>query len=134
LPTQLFVIHANLIRDQMADDIERRAKVPYPQEWLGPVYAFFMAFTAIFGSYVAELFPTRVRTTGSSFCFNIGRGVAAFAPFVLGWIAKDYGLATGIALCAGFYFLAALTITVTPRVARPADERRARSSRLVTDQ
>jgi len=38
-PTQLFVIHANLIRDQMADDIERGAKVPYPQEWLGPFYA-----------------------------------------------------------------------------------------------
>jgi hypothetical protein len=39
LPTQLFVIHANLIRDQMADDIERGAKVPYPREWLGRVYA-----------------------------------------------------------------------------------------------
>lgn len=38
LPTQLFVIHANLIRDQMADDIERGAKVPYPREWLGRVY------------------------------------------------------------------------------------------------
>ncbi len=33
------MIHANLIRDQMADDIERGAKVPYPQVWLGPVYA-----------------------------------------------------------------------------------------------
>jgi predicted MFS family arabinose efflux permease len=87
--------------------------------WLGPVYAFFMAFTGLFGSYVAELFPTQVRTTGSSFCFNVGRGVSAFAPFVLGWIAQDYGLATGISLCAGFYLLAALTITVAPRVERP---------------
>jgi predicted MFS family arabinose efflux permease len=87
--------------------------------WLGPVYAFFMAFTGLFGSYVAELFPTEVRTTGSSFCFNVGRGVSAFAPFVLGWISKDYGLETGISLCAGFYLLAALTITVAPRVERP---------------
>ena len=39
LPTQLFVIHANLIRDQMADDLERGAKVPYPPEWLGRVHA-----------------------------------------------------------------------------------------------
>ena len=38
LPTQLFVIHANLIRDQMADDLERGAKVPYPREWLGRVH------------------------------------------------------------------------------------------------
>jgi predicted MFS family arabinose efflux permease len=83
--------------------------------WLGPVYAFFMAFAGLFGSYVTELFPTPVRTTGSSFCFNVGRGVSAFAPFVLGWIAKDYGLATGISLCAGFYLLAALTISVIPQ-------------------
>ncbi|MFZ3374954.1 MAG: hypothetical protein WA183_05325 [Chthoniobacterales bacterium] len=38
LPTQLFVIHANLIRDQMADDLECGAKVPYPLEWLGHVH------------------------------------------------------------------------------------------------
>jgi hypothetical protein len=37
LPTTLFVIHANLIRDQMADDLTRGAKVPYPREWLGHV-------------------------------------------------------------------------------------------------
>jgi hypothetical protein len=34
LPTQLFVIHANLIRDQMTDDLNDGAKVPYPQDWL----------------------------------------------------------------------------------------------------
>ena len=39
LPTTLFVIHANLIRDQMADDLEHNAKVPYPREWLGRVHA-----------------------------------------------------------------------------------------------
>jgi hypothetical protein len=38
-PAALFVIHANLIRDQMADDLERGAKVPYPREWLGRVQA-----------------------------------------------------------------------------------------------
>jgi hypothetical protein len=39
LPTQLFVIHANLIRDQMADDLKRGAKGPYPREWLERVQA-----------------------------------------------------------------------------------------------
>jgi hypothetical protein len=39
LPTQLFVIHANLIRDQMADDLKRNAEMPYPREWLGRVHA-----------------------------------------------------------------------------------------------
>jgi hypothetical protein len=34
LPTTLFVVHADLIRDQMAEDLERRANVPYSREWL----------------------------------------------------------------------------------------------------
>lgn len=32
LPTTLFVNHADLIRDQMADDLERGAESPYPRE------------------------------------------------------------------------------------------------------
>jgi hypothetical protein len=38
LPATLFVIHADLIRDQMADDIRRGASVPYPREWLERVH------------------------------------------------------------------------------------------------
>ena len=34
----LFVIHANLIRDQIRDDLESGAKVPYPREWLSRVH------------------------------------------------------------------------------------------------
>jgi hypothetical protein len=34
LPTTLFVVHADLIRDQMADDVEHRASVPYARDWL----------------------------------------------------------------------------------------------------
>ena len=37
LPTTLFFVHANLIRDQMGDDLRRGAKVPYPRAWLGGV-------------------------------------------------------------------------------------------------
>lgn len=39
LPTTLFVIHANLIRDQMSEDIQRGANVPYPREWLARIHA-----------------------------------------------------------------------------------------------
>jgi hypothetical protein len=38
LPATLFVVHADLIRDQMADDLRRRANVPYPREWLERVH------------------------------------------------------------------------------------------------
>jgi len=39
LPTTLFVIHADLIRDQMAEDLERNARLPYSLEWLRRVQA-----------------------------------------------------------------------------------------------
>lgn len=38
LPITLFVDHADLIHDQMADDLERGAAIPYPREWLQRVH------------------------------------------------------------------------------------------------
>ncbi|MCB1209680.1 MAG: MFS transporter [Verrucomicrobiales bacterium] len=37
-----------------------------------------------FAIYLPELFPTRLRSTGTSFCYNVGRFVAATGPFTLG--------------------------------------------------
>lgn len=42
---------------------------------------------SVFGGYAIyfpELFPTRLRSTGTSFCYNVGRFVAALGPFTLG--------------------------------------------------
>jgi MFS family permease len=55
---------------------------------------FFIGLTVfgIFGSfsyYLPELFPTRLRTTGSGFCYNIGRIVAAVGPFLVGSISAS---------------------------------------------
>jgi MFS family permease len=41
----------------------------------------------VFAFYLPELFPTRVRASGSGFCYNIGRIVAAPGPFIVGAIA-----------------------------------------------
>ena len=46
----------------------------------------------VFGSftyYLPELFPTRLRGTGSGFCYNIGRVAAAAGPFIVGSIARS---------------------------------------------
>lgn len=83
---------------------------------MGPVYAFFTAFVGLMGSYFPELFPTRVRTLGAGFCFNIGRGVSAFAPFAMGFIAQSYGLVTGIMICAVFFCLAGLMMFALPDI------------------
>ena len=50
-----------------------------------PLAGFFQL--SLFGGYAIyfpELFPTRLRSTGTSFCYNVGRFVAAAGPFTLG--------------------------------------------------
>jgi len=42
-----------------------------------------------FSFYFPELFPTRLRGTGSGFCFNTGRYLAAAGPFVMGRALGD---------------------------------------------
>jgi MFS family permease len=53
--------------------------------WMIPMMGF--AQLALFGGYaiyLPELFPTRLRSTGTSFCYNVGRLVAAAGPLTLG--------------------------------------------------
>jgi MFS family permease len=47
------------------------------------VFGVFGAFTY----YLPELYPTRLRGTGAGFCYNSGRLIAAFGPFIVGSIA-----------------------------------------------
>jgi MFS family permease len=47
------------------------------------VFGVFGAFTY----YLPELFPTRLRATGSGFCYNVGRVIAAAGPILVGSIA-----------------------------------------------
>ncbi len=42
-----------------------------------------------FSIYFPELFPTRLRSTGTSFCYNVGRYLAAFGPLTLGYLTKQ---------------------------------------------
>jgi MFS family permease len=43
-----------------------------------------LALFAGFAIYLPELFPMSLRSTGTSFCYNVGRFVAATGPFTLG--------------------------------------------------
>jgi MFS family permease len=57
--------------------------------WMVPLMGFCQL--AAFGGYAIyfpELFPTRLRSTGTSFCYNVGRLVAAVGPTVLGLLTS----------------------------------------------
>ncbi|NWE77783.1 MFS transporter [Pseudomonas yamanorum] len=83
--------------------------------WLGPIYAFFIAFAGLFGSLFSQIYPTRVRTLGAGFCFNAGRGLAAFGPVLLSGIASHYSLAAGLMVCASFFVVSAIFVMMLPR-------------------
>jgi hypothetical protein len=42
-----------------------------------------------FAIYLPELFPLRLRSTGTSFCYNVGRFIAASGPFTLGILQAE---------------------------------------------
>jgi len=58
--------------------------------WMIPIMGFCQL--ALFGGYaiyLPELFPTRLRSTGTSFCYNVGRLFAAAGPFALGLLSSE---------------------------------------------
>jgi MFS family permease len=57
--------------------------------WMVPLMGFCQL--SLFGGYAIyfpELFPTRLRSTGTSFCYNVGRFVAALGPSALGLLTS----------------------------------------------
>ncbi len=57
--------------------------------WMIPLMGFCQL--SLFGGYaiyLPELFPTRLRSTGTSFCYNVGRFVAALGPLSLGLLTS----------------------------------------------
>ncbi len=57
-----------------------------------PVFGFLtVGMHAGYAIYFPELFPTRVRGTGTGFCFNAGRIIAAPILFLVGLLQSKYG-------------------------------------------
>lgn len=78
---------------------------------LGPFVAFFgSGYFSGFGAVLAELFPTDIRATGQGFCYNFGRGVAATAPTVVGFLATSMGLGAAFGFLAIAFALAAILV------------------------
>jgi hypothetical protein len=60
--------------------------------WMLPVMGFGqLSVFAVYAVYLPELFPMSLRSTGTSFCYNVGRLVAAAAPFSIGQVTRRLG-------------------------------------------
>jgi MFS family permease len=79
-----------------------------------PVYGFFtLGIHAGYAIYFPELFPNHLRSTGTGFCFNGGRLVAASMLLFSGWLKARPGmeLHTAITILSSV-FLIGIVITL----------------------
>ena len=82
-----------------------------------PVFGFFtLGMHAGYAVYFPELFPTRVRSTGTGLCFNVARIVAAPVLFASGWLQRDAGMTLrgSASLLSLLFILGAAVIAAGP--------------------
>jgi MFS family permease len=91
------------------------AETPFWLLVLGPFVAFFgTGFFSGFGAIASELFPTEIRATAMGLSYNLGRGLSAAAPAIVGLLATRFGLGSAFLLQAAAFFVAALLALTLP--------------------
>jgi MFS family permease len=67
------------------------------------------------GAFFTELFPTSLRGSGQGFAYNLGRGVGALFPALVGYFSAHMPLGKAIAVFAVFaYMLMSLSVLLLP--------------------
>jgi len=82
-----------------------------------PIFGFLtLGMHAGYAIYFPELYPTRLRGTGTGFCFNGARLLAAPVLFISGWMQRDWGFTLdGAASLLSFLFIfGALVLVLAP--------------------
>jgi MFS family permease len=82
-----------------------------------PIFGFLtLGMHAGYAVYFPELFPTRLRSTGGGFCFNVGRILAAPILLLSGWMRKDWGVSlnNAAALLSLLFLLGVLLLLLAP--------------------
>ncbi|MGE5645595.1 MAG: MFS transporter [Acidobacteriota bacterium] len=68
-----------------------------------------------FPVYLPELYPTRIRATGSGFCFNAGRVLAASGPFLTGYLIVHLGTFARAASSIAVIYLCGMLVLLFAR-------------------
>ena len=99
------------------------ARSPLVLMLLGPILGFVgYGYFSMFGSFLAELFPTAVRATGQGLTYNLGRGMGALAPYTIGFVATmpNVGIGSALALTSAFFLAGAMLILFFPDTSKKA--------------
>jgi MFS family permease len=95
-------------------------RTPLALMLVGPLLGFVgHGYFSMFGSFLAELFPTAVRATGQGLTYNAGRGLGALAPFTIGALATlpRVGIGSALAVTSAFFLLGAALLYTLPDTA-----------------
>ncbi len=75
---------------------------------------FVLGMHAGYAIYFPELFPTRLRATGSSACFNLGRVLGAVILLVRGSLGASLGLRRAVVLMSGLFWIGLIILLFAP--------------------
>jgi len=64
--------------------------------------------------YFPELFPTRLRATGSSYCLSVGRFVPALILLVRGQFRDMLGLCWAVTVMASLFLAGLVLLLIAP--------------------
>ena len=87
--------------------------------WLLPPVGFItLGATSGFPIYLPELFPTRVRTTGVGFCYNLGRIVTAGGVLITGTLVGFFGSYAKAASAVSLIYVLGIFLLIFARETR----------------
>ena len=73
--------------------------------WLGiPLNIVLLMKFPPMGPFMTELYPTEIRGTGQSFCYNAGRAAGSLFPTMVGYLSQVQSLGITIAICSATAF------------------------------
>ncbi len=92
-----------------------RTRSPIPLLAIGPLIGFFgTGYFSGFGAITAEIFPTAVRASAQGLTYNLGRGISAAAPFIIGALGSRHGLGSALLLTSLSFLFAGLVALLIP--------------------
>lgn len=83
--------------------------------WMVPIFGFATLLPfGLYAMYFPELYPTRLRTTGTGFCYNVARYVAAGGLFVLADLGRGLGFRKSALIFSTIYIVGIIAIAFAP--------------------
>lgn len=75
---------------------------------------FVLGMHAGYAIYFPELFPTRLRATGASVCFNMGKVLSAIIMVVRGSLGASLGMAGAAAAISALFWIGLVLVWFVP--------------------